>query len=118
MVVIGSSLKVAPVSDLVGQLVPHSVPLLLINREPVYHYHRCFDIQLLGFCDTIIRDLCHRLSWSDNKVDPKEAKFDFVEPNIHLYEGAKFNGERHERIIFGDSDASSSDASSDSESTE
>ncbi|PAV76071.1 hypothetical protein WR25_24749 [Diploscapter pachys] len=55
LVVIGSSLKVRPVS-----LIPYSVrpdiPQILINREPLSNYKHP-DIQLLGDCDVIIRDL-------------------------------------------------------------
>jgi NAD-dependent histone deacetylase SIR2 len=51
--VIGSSLKVAPVSELVG-FIPHAIPIILLNREPVYHLHHSFDVQLLGYCDQIV----------------------------------------------------------------
>jgi len=35
------------------------VPQILINREPLPHLH--FDVELLGDCDVIINELCHRL---------------------------------------------------------
>lgn len=39
--------------------IPNNVPQILINREPLQHLN--FDIELLGNCDTIISELCHRL---------------------------------------------------------
>ncbi|KAG1076891.1 hypothetical protein G6F42_025215 [Rhizopus arrhizus] len=45
LIVMGSSLKVSPVSEIMSQ-IPHSVPQILINRTPITHM--TFDIQLLG----------------------------------------------------------------------
>uniref|UniRef100_A0A1A7XV09 protein acetyllysine N-acetyltransferase n=1 Tax=Iconisemion striatum TaxID=60296 RepID=A0A1A7XV09_9TELE len=59
LIVIGSSLKVRPVA-LIPNSVPHEVPQVLINREPLPHLN--FDVELLGDCDGIINELCHRLS--------------------------------------------------------
>lgn len=39
--------------------VPHEVPQVLINREPLLHLN--FDVELLGDCDVIVNELCHRL---------------------------------------------------------
>ena len=39
--------------------IPHEVPQILINREPLPHLN--FDVELLGDCDGIINELCHRL---------------------------------------------------------
>ncbi|KAG0208244.1 NAD-dependent histone deacetylase sir2 [Mortierella sp. GBA30] len=60
LIVIGSSLKVAPVSDIMHQL-PNAVPQILINRTPNYHME--FDVQLLGNCDTIVAELCRMAGW-------------------------------------------------------
>ncbi|MCO5566151.1 hypothetical protein L7F22_019827 [Adiantum nelumboides] len=60
LIVIGTSLKVAPVSELVGH-IPHSTPVILINRTPVLHL--AMDIQLLGNGDEIVDYLCKRLDW-------------------------------------------------------
>jgi len=40
------------------------VPQILINREPLRDFH--FDVELLGNCDVIVNELCHRLGgdWS------------------------------------------------------
>jgi len=35
------------------------VPQVLINREPLRHLN--FDVELLGDCDVIVNELCHRL---------------------------------------------------------
>ncbi|XP_071530921.1 NAD-dependent protein deacetylase sirtuin-1 [Panulirus ornatus] len=64
LIVVGSSLKVRPVA-LIPSSVPSHVPQILINREPLRHL--TFDVELLGDCDVIINELCHRLggSWED-----------------------------------------------------
>ncbi|XP_072533536.1 NAD-dependent protein deacetylase sirtuin-1 isoform X2 [Salminus brasiliensis] len=58
LIVIGSSLKVRPVA-LIPSSLPHEVPQVLINREPLPHLN--FDVELLGDCDVIVNELCHRL---------------------------------------------------------
>jgi NAD-dependent SIR2 family protein deacetylase len=50
-IVMGSSLSVKPVSQLIA-LLPPSVPAILINREVVAPAHE-FDLELLGDCDTM-----------------------------------------------------------------
>lgn len=40
--------------------IPHEVPQVLINREQLPHLN--FDVELLGDCDVIINELCHRLA--------------------------------------------------------
>lgn len=39
--------------------IPHEVPQVLINREQLPHLN--FDVELLGDCDVIVNELCHRL---------------------------------------------------------
>jgi len=39
--------------------LPSHVPQVLINREPLRHLN--FDVELLGDCDIIVNELCHRL---------------------------------------------------------
>lgn len=60
VVVIGTSLKVAPVSEVVPYLPPH-IPQIYISRTPVSHIN--FDIDLLGDCDVVIAELCRRAGW-------------------------------------------------------
>ncbi|WVO16700.1 hypothetical protein L204_104381 [Cryptococcus depauperatus] len=61
LVVIGTSLKVAPVSEVLTH-IPHSVPQIFINLTPVYHVHP--DISLLGDADSIVTYLSDRLGWT------------------------------------------------------
>lgn len=42
------------------------MPQILINREPLPHLH--FDVELLGDCDVIINELCHRLGGEYSKL--------------------------------------------------
>jgi len=78
VIVIGTSLKVAPVSEII-KVVPEEVPQILINRDPIYHGRRKtsaipgqgwfeyegdefeFDICLFGQSDLILRELSRRL---------------------------------------------------------
>lgn len=60
LLVIGTSLNVAPVADVVSHL-PHSVPQILINKTPVRHINP--DIVLLGNADDIVHYLCKELGW-------------------------------------------------------
>jgi NAD-dependent SIR2 family protein deacetylase len=60
LIVMGSSLKVAPVSEIMNYL-PANVPQILINRTPNYDAH--FDVQLIGYSDTIVQILCDKLGW-------------------------------------------------------
>lgn len=60
VVVIGTSLKVAPVSELVPFLPSH-VPQIYISRTPVNHHN--FDVDLLGDCDVVVAELCRRAGW-------------------------------------------------------
>lgn len=60
VLVIGSSLKVRPVSH-IPNAIPGHIPQILINREPLSNHN--FDVELLGNCDTIVSELCLRLGW-------------------------------------------------------
>ncbi|CAG8456791.1 1624_t:CDS:2 [Paraglomus occultum] len=94
LIVMGSSLRVAPVSEIMGQ-IPHDVPQIVINKTPIGHME--FDVQLLGDCDTIVAELCRLCGWelkheklpngsSNNCTD---AKFEFLKPCWYLFEGAQ-----------------------------
>lgn len=94
VIVIGSSLKVHPVSS-IPDLVPPYIPQILINRESLDHN---FDIELLGDCDLILAELFRRLGWT--LEDPTLAdRFQSlllqtisshsIAPNYHLFPGAK-----------------------------
>ncbi|PYI09211.1 NAD-dependent histone deacetylase [Aspergillus sclerotiicarbonarius CBS 121057] len=65
MLVMGTSLKVAPCSRLPG-LIEEGVPRILINREKVGDFGtRKGDICLLGTCDEKVRRLADELGWGD-----------------------------------------------------
>ncbi len=70
MLVIGTSLRVAPVSEILPQLPP-SIPVLLINRELVGQPH-CFDVELLGDSDVVVEYLARMLD--EESVDAGGSK--------------------------------------------
>lgn len=61
LIVIGTSLKVAPISELPS--VMSNVPSILINREPVSH---TFNSELIGECDDVIKSIETALGWRDD----------------------------------------------------
>jgi NAD-dependent SIR2 family protein deacetylase len=61
VLVLGTSLKVAPVAR-IPQQFPNSVPRLLVNRELVGYN---FDVELLGDCDLVVREVCRSLGWRE-----------------------------------------------------
>jgi NAD-dependent SIR2 family protein deacetylase len=74
LLVIGTSLRVAPVSYL-PHLMP-GVPSILINREPV----TCeFNAELLGDCDEVCRIVERELGWREDGENAD--RFRFSEPN-------------------------------------
>jgi NAD+-dependent protein deacetylase SIR2 len=74
VIVIGTSLKVTPVSEIVSWLPPH-IPQIYISRTPVNHIN--FDIDLLGDCDVVVAELCRRAGWDlDHEMVPKNQKVD------------------------------------------
>lgn len=61
VLVMGTSLKVAPVSEM-SRYLPPQVPHVYVSREPIKHVN--FDIQLLGDCDHVAFELCRRAGWT------------------------------------------------------
>lgn len=93
LIVIGTSLKVSPVSELIS-LIPQDVPQILINREPIEH--GVFDVCLLGDSDGIVHELCQRLGtdWNlfEEEITVKGQKRDIRRigmSHVWLLEGAK-----------------------------
>ncbi|RAL63759.1 hypothetical protein DID88_003405 [Monilinia fructigena] len=87
VITIGTSLKVAPVSEVVAYL-PSDVPQIQINRDPVGHL--AFDIDLLGECDVVISALCKALGWDlEHEMIPKDQKIDISSvpgfPSRHIF---------------------------------
>lgn len=64
--------------------IPHEVPQILINREPLPHLH--FDVELLGDCDVIINELCQRLGSEYTKLCYNSVKLSEITekpPRMH-----------------------------------
>ncbi|KAJ1915323.1 NAD-dependent histone deacetylase sir2 [Mycoemilia scoparia] len=61
LLVMGSSLKVAPVSDIMNHL-PQNIPQIVINKTPILHLG--FDIQLLGDADDIVSYISYQCGWN------------------------------------------------------
>lgn len=80
LIVIGSSLKVKPVADIPSS-IPANIPQILINREHLPHM--TFDVELLGDCDVIVQELCHRLGdgWNEICVANKLNEMNFESLN-------------------------------------
>ncbi|KAI7188533.1 SIR2-domain-containing protein [Hortaea werneckii] len=71
-IVIGTSLKVAPVSEMANYL-PKDIPHIFVSREPIEHVN--FDIQLLGDCDTVVYELSRRAGWRlQHEMIPPDLK--------------------------------------------
>lgn len=66
LICIGTSLKVAPVSEIVN-MVAANVPQVLINRDPVRHAD--FDLSLLGYCDDIAAMVTRQCGWEIGHKD-------------------------------------------------
>ncbi|KAI5196601.1 SIR2-domain-containing protein [Aureobasidium subglaciale] len=60
IIVIGTSMKVAPVSE-IPNYVDEKVPQIYISKEPADHIN--FDITLLGYCDDVVAELAKRAGW-------------------------------------------------------
>lgn len=64
VVVIGTSMQVAPVAkmpDKLAQAGREDVPCIYIGREPCNHIE--FDVQLIGDCDAVVWELARRAGW-------------------------------------------------------
>ncbi|KAF3939533.1 hypothetical protein ABW19_dt0209496 [Dactylella cylindrospora] len=81
LICIGTSLKVAPVSE-VPAFLPANVPQIYISREPVHHIE--FDVELIGDqCDDIVTELAQRVGWGDefkHEMIPTDSEIQHV-PN-------------------------------------
>ncbi|KAJ5297640.1 hypothetical protein PENANT_c005G03364 [Penicillium antarcticum] len=76
VIVIGTSLKVAPVAEVPG-ILPRNVPQIYISRTPVSHTD--FDIDLLGDCDVVVSELSRRAGWDlKHHMIPDDEKVDIT----------------------------------------
>jgi NAD-dependent histone deacetylase SIR2 len=73
VVVIGTSMQVAPVAkmpDKLAQAGREDVPCIYIGREPCEHIE--FDVQLMGDCDEVVWELARRAGWNlEHEMIPK-----------------------------------------------
>jgi NAD-dependent SIR2 family protein deacetylase len=63
VLVMGSSLKVHPVAGVVN-LIPEDIPMVLLNKEVVGYPNR-FDVEMLGYLDTVCQHLSRELGWDN-----------------------------------------------------
>lgn len=63
LLIIGTSLKVAPVNEMLTA-IPPEVPQIWISKERCQREGVKVDIELLGECDVVINELCRRAQWS------------------------------------------------------
>ncbi|RPB15008.1 SIR2-domain-containing protein [Morchella conica CCBAS932] len=76
LICIGTSLKVAPVSEIIG-LLPEHVPQIYISKTPVTHVE--FDVDFLGSCDDVVVELCRLVGWElKHEMIPEDLKVDMV----------------------------------------
>ncbi|KIW12929.1 hypothetical protein PV08_08116 [Exophiala spinifera] len=63
LVIIGTSLKVAPVNDML-LAVPPTVPQIWISKDRCQREGVKVDIELLGECDLIVEEIARRAGWT------------------------------------------------------
>ncbi|CAO2650791.1 Nn.00g020830.m01.CDS01 [Neocucurbitaria sp. VM-36] len=85
VIVMGTSMKVAPVSE-IPNFLPRDVPQIYISRDPIHHIN--FDINLLGDCDVVVAELARRAGWHlTHKMIPEgqTAEVDTVDAYEHTF---------------------------------
>ncbi|KAF1930951.1 SIR2-domain-containing protein [Didymella exigua CBS 183.55] len=87
VIVMGTSMKVAPVSE-IPNFLPRHVPQIFISRDPIHHIN--FDIQLLGDCDVIVAELARRAGW--------QLRHDML-PDDQTVDVEPLNEEEHEYSV-------------------
>lgn len=70
LIVMGSSLKVAPVANVMHR-IPVRVPQILVNMESLSHMAN-FDIHLLGYSDVVVQELGMALLSESNEIEHKD----------------------------------------------
>lgn len=93
LICVGTSLKVAPVSEIVN-MVPAHVPQILINKDLVEHSE--FDVCFLGYCDQVATYLTNRLGWKLNHPDYEKIlssglKLETLDKEIGIFEIKDFS---------------------------
>ncbi|KAK4696460.1 hypothetical protein P7C70_g8374, partial [Phenoliferia sp. Uapishka_3] len=93
--------QVSPVAQIVSHL-PHSVPQILINRDPITHAN--FDVHLLGSGDTIVEYLCQKLAERSKPSPPLSSGWDLDERVPRKSSGVE-NGKGKEKSVVEDEEA-------------
>ncbi|KAK9454542.1 DHS-like NAD/FAD-binding domain-containing protein [Dipodascopsis uninucleata] len=113
LICIGTSLKVAPVSEII-RVMPQTVPQIYISRTPCTHAE--FDVSLLGNCDDIVTYLCDRLGpdWKlIHEMVPLDGKFhgDVIEtaPGVYKFITADEAALLTEKIYEGEAESTTND---------
>lgn len=94
VIVIGTSMKVAPVSE-IPMALPKHVPHIYISRGGCDHID--FDITLLGDCDVICGELARRAGWRfEHKLLPEgqKVKVTAAEERVATWDVKKAPGRR------------------------
>ena len=98
----GTSLKVAPVADLLTHFPAH-VPTVLINRTPITHM--AMDIMLLGDSDTVVQYLCKRLGWTglaSSNIEPASSDTEpkrVGESHLWTFPGAEIEDDKEDEDV-------------------
>lgn len=103
LVIMGTSLKVAPVSEVLSH-IPHSVPQIFINLTPVTHVNP--DISLIGDADSIVTYLSARLGWPT----PSNGKPVKIAPENGVWETGSREANKHIHVYRSASDTPFSEA--------
>lgn len=124
VLVLGTSLQVAPVARIPQQFEPQ-VPRILVNRELVGY---SFDVELLGNCDSVVEELCRILDWSPLKAEVPAAvgkspadgetpsdgvPVKFLPPRMFVFPGAIQDDA--DSVELGDESESASDVNQESD---
>ncbi|OBZ74073.1 NAD-dependent protein deacetylase hst1 [Grifola frondosa] len=96
LIVIGTSLKVSPVSETLAYL-PHSVPQILINKTPIKHINPDVDL-MLGDADTIVQHLCQKLGWELPVSAHDRSDLDALHSNVKKRPSAEFESQEPQRV--------------------
>ncbi|KAI8969381.1 DHS-like NAD/FAD-binding domain-containing protein [Trametes punicea] len=99
LIIIGTSLKVSPVSETICKgYAPSSImsvadttTKILINKTPVKHINP--DVVLLGNADDIVLHLCRRLGWDLPEVPTPNDSLDAPKSNLKKRPSAEFERE-------------------------
>ena len=88
LIIMGTSLTVQPLSNLPMEDSVRNIPQIYISKKPLTGRIQP-DIQLLGLCDVIVRELARRLGWElkDEMLDAEKENLSTVK--IEAMEGAR-----------------------------